>query len=174
MREPITIRVLAERELHLFIEEFTKSGGVYTNINSGLLQEPWIPNYLSILFDSSVLYTEGINVAGSDFHIVKTREKIEHKGAVIQNNTAELTNIGEIKRESDYISFLIRTTSMLYVLPTHIIMDKCDLRTKKDGTRHMPFKVSMLVDSKDNRLSNNTRILNQYVKSINIQTLEIK
>jgi hypothetical protein len=172
MKEPITITVLADQELLPFINEFTKSGGIYTNINSGLLQEPWIPNYLSILLDSSIICIGGINYAGSDFIDVSTNKKIEHKSAVIQNNTAELTNLGEIKKESDYISFFIRTTSMLYIVPTFVIMDLCELRLTGKKQR-LPFKVNMIVDDKNKRLSNNTRILNEYIKSMNIKTLEI-
>ena len=169
----IPINVKAKETLVPFITEFTDNGGIYDNINSGILQEPLMPKYLTMLLGYEVVKHEGPIVKGSDYHCPSNGEEIEHKSATLsKNNTAELTGISEVKRKSKYISFYVRSTHMLYVVDTAVILDLCELRDMGND-KFLGFHADMVVDNKNNRLSNNTRILAKYVRAINIETGKI-
>ena len=170
----VPIKAYAKELLAPFITQFTDSGGIYDNINSGILQEPLMPKFLSILVGYEVIKNFGPIEHGSDYYYYDPIiRRIEHKSAVLYNtNTAELTGVSDIKRSSDFISFYVRRYYMLYLVPTCVVLDICELRDAGIDKR-LGFHADMVVDNKNNKLSNNTRILAKYARAINIETLKI-
>jgi len=83
------------------IDNFINEGGIYNNINNGLILEPLYETLLSNYFGEKVKF---VGKYGYDYITEKSELKTEHKVLAMSKGSAAIKNFGEIKGIADYLS----------------------------------------------------------------------
>jgi len=157
----VQINVEIEEDFEKDILDFTKNGGIYRNINNGIIQEPLMPQYLSKILGCEVTYANSKDKNNAcDF--ICEKGKIEHKGTTITKKDKYAGTYGFRNKEgkSDYISIYNLFNKTIYVISSLIFFEEAKFTyNKTTNNLYFIFKSNMEIDNKNNNVSHNTKIL---------------
>lgn len=141
MKKIKMIPIFIDDNHECIIDKFISEGGIYNNINNGILLEPLHETLLSNYFGEKVVF---VGQYGYDYITQKSRIKIEHKVLTMTPGAATLKNFGEIKSEADYLSIYHPILNKLYIMKMSDAKDK--FQTTYDITNnkeHVAFTASL-------------------------------
>jgi len=165
----VSINVMVHPNLVPMIEKFNKIGGIYDNLNSGLLSEPLMPLFLSEHFGEPV---EFINGNGIDYRTSITGKTIENKALTMSKGSSDLKNFGEVKENSDYLSIFHPDENRFFLMPMKEAQKFLINEDITNNKEHVPFCKNLIPSSRISKASINTMHLLNHSEEISLSLLD--